>query len=261
MKNALKSKLRSGERVVGTMIFLGDPAIVEIAALAGFDFVIIDMEHSPRDARAVEEMIRAAEVRRITPLVRVPELDEKQILVALESGAQGIVVPQVESSEQAQGAVAAIRYPPAGRRGACRSTRAALYGLRAAEFGAHADEADEELLVVGIIETQAGVERLAAILDAGVEVAFIGRSDLSTSLGLRGDHEHPDVTSLTARAVAEIRSHEPKRWAGIVPYRLADGSLETHGCPFVVQGTDSGALMTAFQASLAELRADVPARA
>ncbi|MBS1879477.1 MAG: hypothetical protein JST31_08190, partial [Actinobacteria bacterium] len=112
MNNSTKAKLRNGETVLGTFVFLGDPAVVEIAALAGFDFVIIDSEHAPRGPEAIEGMIRAAEARGITPIVRVSRTDEKEILRALESGAQGIIVPQLESGEQAAEAVAATRYPP-----------------------------------------------------------------------------------------------------------------------------------------------------
>ncbi|HEY5840482.1 MAG TPA: aldolase/citrate lyase family protein, partial [Mycobacterium sp.] len=116
MRNRTKEKLRRGEAVLGTFIFLGDPAIVEIASIAGLDFVVIDTEHAARDITQVESIVRAADARGITPLVRVSSLDDKEILRALETGAQGIMVPQVESAEQVRQMLSAMRYPPHGTR-------------------------------------------------------------------------------------------------------------------------------------------------
>lgn len=254
MKNSTKTKLRKGQTVVGTLLFLGDPAVVEIAALAGLDFVIIDSEHAPRDAAAIEAMIRAADAVGITPLVRVSKLDDKDILKALESGAQGIVVPQLESAAEAHQFVAATRYPPGGTRSTCRMTRAGGYGTVADDFSAHADAADEEILVVGLIETEAGIENLGEILDAGIDVAFLGRADLSSSMGFRGDLDNPEVVRASERFIAELGAHSGGCRAGIVPYQNADGEWQTLGCPFLVQGAEVGVLLTGLKTLGTDLR-------
>jgi len=253
MQNSTKAKLGSGEAVLGTFVFLNDPAVVEIAAIAGLDFVIVDAEHSAHDAASTEAMIRAADARGITPLVRVSELNEKEILRALESGAHGIVIPQIESGEQAARAVAAMRYPPYGTRSSCRQTRASEYGRWAADFATHADEADRELLIVALIETEAGLENLSEILDAGIEVAFLGRSDLSSSMGLRGDLTHPRIEPVAKQFVADVGAHPAQCWPGIVPYRV-DDEWETLGCPFIVQGADVNVMLAGLREAAAQLR-------
>ena len=258
MHNTAKAKLQNGQTVVGTFVFLADPAIVEIAAIAGLDFVIVDAEHSARDSSEIEAMIRAADARGITPLVRVSELNEKEILRALESGAHGIVVPQLESGEQAARAVAAMRYPPSGTRSSCRQTRAAEYGRWAADFATHADEADREVLIVGLIETEAGLANLPAIIDAGIEVAFLGRSDLSSSMGLRGDLTHPRIEPVARQFVADVEAHPAGCWPGIVPYQDAC-DWATLGCPFIVLGTDVNVMLEGFRELAGRLRPSVPA--
>jgi 4-hydroxy-2-oxoheptanedioate aldolase len=256
VKNTTKAKLQNGETVVGTFVFLGDPAIVEIAAIAGLDFVIVDAEHSPRDSSEIEAMIRAADARGITALVRVSGLNEKEILRALESGAHGIVLPQLESGEQAAQAVAAMRYPPYGTRSSCRQTRAAEYGRWAADFATHADEADREVLIVGLIETEAGLKNLDEIIEAGIEVAFLGRSDLASSMGLRGDVTHPRLERVAKQFVADVETHQC--WPGIVPYQGA-GDWATLGCPFIVLGTDVNVMLAGFRKLAGRLRGSVPA--
>jgi 2-keto-3-deoxy-L-rhamnonate aldolase RhmA len=185
--------------------------------------------------------------------VRVSELNEKEILRALESGAHGIVVPQIESGAQAAQAVAAMRYPPYGTRSSCRQTRAAEYGRWAADFATHADEADREVLIVALIETEAGLANLGEIIDAGIEVAFLGRSDLSSSMGLRGDLTHPRMEPVAKQFVTDVSAHPAGCWPGIVPYQV-DGEWETLGCPFVVQGADVNVMLAGLREVAAQLK-------
>jgi len=250
MRNRTKEKLRRGEAVLGTFIFLGDPAIVEIASIAGLDFVVIDTEHAARDITQVESIVRAAEARNITPLVRVSSLDDKEILRALETGAQGIMVPQVETAEQVRQMLSAMRYPPHGTRSTCRATRAAGYGSRAGSFAEHAANVDEELLSVVLVETAPAIDNLGEILDAAPDVAFLGKADLASSMGYVGDVNAPAVEDAVQHFLGEFSARTAGPWPGLVPY----GGAETFGCPFVMQSSDANVLLDGFGAFVARYR-------
>jgi len=216
LHNRTKARLRRGEPVVGTFVYLNDPAVVEIIGSAGFDFVIIDTEHVARQGAVVENLVRAAELSDVTPLIRVHENNEKTILRALETGAQGLVIPFVESADDVRRALRAMHYPPEGERGACYYTRASSWGSQGADFADYAQECNRELLLVGLIESAAGVENIAEIVDAGLEVPFVGRRDLCASLGVMDIH-HPDVRAAVDR-VYQVACGRQEQWAGILSY-------------------------------------------
>ncbi|PXY23412.1 hypothetical protein BAY59_27440 [Prauserella coralliicola] len=247
MKNRTKALLREGKRALGTWGMLADPTAIELAGIAGLDFVQVDMEHTARDLPTIEHMARAADVVGITLLVRVPENNPKTILRVLETGVQGIVVPQLESGEDAARAVAAMRYPLGGERGVCSITRASRYGSLRPQFAEYVESADRELLLVGLIETAAGVENIEDILAAGVEVAFVGRRDLSGSFGVHGAVEHPSVLEAQDKVIKAVATHG-NAWAGLVPYRNP-GKQEwiTHDAPFLAYRNDISLLLEAYQ--------------
>lgn len=126
-KNNLKEVLKEGKIVLGPFMKFTDPAAVEIMGFAGFDFVIIDAEHGPISMENAQNMIRAAESVNITPIIRVSNNDEALILRALDIGAQGIEIPQINSKSQAIKAIKSVKYSPQGERGVCRYVRAANY--------------------------------------------------------------------------------------------------------------------------------------
>ncbi len=214
--NRTKARLQRGEPVVGTFVYFNDPAAVEIIGRAGFDFVIIDTEHVARAGAAVENLVRAAQLTGVTPLIRVHQNEEKTILRALETGAQGIVVPFVESADDVRRAHAAMHYPPDGHRGACYYTRASEWGSRGANFADYAEQANRELLLVGLIESAAGVENIEEIVGAGLEVPFVGRRDLCASLGVMDIH-HPTVRAAVDRVYESARGRAGQ-WPGILSY-------------------------------------------
>jgi 2-keto-3-deoxy-L-rhamnonate aldolase RhmA len=254
--NRTKEKLRQGQRVVGTWVMLGDPAIVELAGIAGLDFVIIDMEHTARELSTIEHMVRAAEVVDVTPIVRVSENNEKLILRVLETGVQGVVVPQLETAEDAARAVASVRYPLDGARGVCSLTRAARYGALRPTFADYVDDANDEILLIGLIETAAGVENVGAILDAGVELAYVGRRDLSGSLGVHGHVEHPAVLEAQAAILAAV-AERPGRFAGLVPYLDAQtGTWVTSGAQLLTYRTDLSLILEGLEQGARMLRAE-----
>ena len=197
--NAMKARLAQGGWTAGPILPIAAPALVEVVALAGFDHVLIDAEHGHISVADCEGLVRAAESAGITPIVRVPVNAPEAILRYLDTGAQGVLVPQICTREDAERAVRAARYHPLGRRGLA-GTRASDYGLRGS-LQDYVREANEQLLVLGLIEDIRAVENLSQILAVeGLDIITIGPADLSQSMGHPGDVQHPDVQA----AIAEI---------------------------------------------------------
>lgn len=187
-----KEALSRGEIAYGSFCALKDPAIIEILGYAGYDFAIIDLEHSALDKSTMEHFIRAAQVANISSIVRITGQDYGTILRAVEAGADGIMFPHVITKEQCQRIVNEAKYFPIGRRGMDGSTRAAKYGnIPMAE---HMRQQNERLLVIAMIEDVEGVENLDGILSVnGLDLLFIGAADLSCSFGLPHQVTHPKV--------------------------------------------------------------------
>ena len=196
--NALKARLRAGEPAFGLIASIPAPVAVEMIGEAGFDFVIIDTEHVAINPETVENMIRAAEAVGVTPLVRVPRIDPKEILRVLDAGAMGVVAPAVECVEEARALVAACRYFPAGAR-SLGSGRPGAFGRNS--LADYVARANGEILVAPMIETRLGVERIAEILAVpGIDMVLEGAADLSQSLGQPWRIEAPEVQDALARA-------------------------------------------------------------
>lgn len=182
-ENRVKRVMREGGLAIVSHVGFTDPAVIEIIAMAGFDGAFIDMEHTGFDLQLVGEMIRVADLSGVTPIVRVPENNPKTILRVLDMGAQGIQVPHVEGLEGAKRAVAAVRYPPLGERGAAGSTRAAGYGSVA--WQEHVQTSNNEILLTVMTEDLKGINDIEAIaaLD-GIDLISLGPTDLSAALGI-----------------------------------------------------------------------------
>jgi 2-keto-3-deoxy-L-rhamnonate aldolase RhmA len=189
--NRLKAKLRLGEQVFGLFASIPAPITVELIGYAGFDFVIIDMEHVMVNPETLENMIRAAESADITALVRVPEVHPKLILQVLDSGAQGIVVPHMESGEQAERLVRAAKYYPEGIR-SMNSGRPGVFGN--VDLIDYMRRANEEIMLVPMLESREGVGRAGEILAVpGIDMVLEGAADLSQSCGIPWQTEAPEV--------------------------------------------------------------------
>lgn len=194
MKNFVKEKLRSGETVIGTWCTLPSPAVTNVLAVAGLDYVILDMEHGPITFETAEDMVRAAEVGGCSPIIRPSSATESDILRSLETGAHGVIVPQIQNANDVRSIVAAAKYAPDGTRGHSPFTRAGGYTRHGVQE--RLTIANRETLVALIIEGMEGLENLESILDAGagsVDLVYFGPYDLSHSLGYPGDVRHPKV--------------------------------------------------------------------
>jgi 2-keto-3-deoxy-L-rhamnonate aldolase RhmA len=201
-ENRVKRVMREGGLALVSHVGFADPAVIEIIAMAGFDGAFIDMEHTVFDLQLVGEMIRVAELTGITPIVRVPENNAKLILRVLDMGAQGIQVPHVAGIAGAKQAVAAVRYPPVGERGAAGSTRAAGYG--AIPWQEHVRTSNQEILLTVMTEDLQGINDIEAIaaLD-GVDLISLGPTDLSAALGIT-DPQDPRLRQTVAELVRKV---------------------------------------------------------
>jgi 4-hydroxy-2-oxoheptanedioate aldolase len=196
--NSTKEKLRNGESVFGCFVRYPSAALVEVLGYCGWDFIVFDGEHGSIEPADCEQMVRAGELQGMTPIVRVPVNLPHVILRFLDTGAQGLHVPMVRSAEDAEAVVRSVKYQPRGARGLA-AVRAADYGQRV-PFGEYVAQANAETLIVAHIETQDAVERLSEIIGVdGLDVAFLGPTDLSNSLGLPGDLQHPRVQAVFQR--------------------------------------------------------------
>ncbi|WP_246009254.1 HpcH/HpaI aldolase family protein [Brevibacillus fluminis] len=204
MTNAVKEKLKKGEPALGALVGMYAPDLVEMIGYAGFDFVLIDNEHGAFSQREIEQMIRAAELAAIVPIVRV-SYDPSDIQKALDLGAKGIQVPMVNTREEAEKVVKRAKFPPIGQRGAAFITRSARFGIDGGKL--YLDAADEQTLIIVHIETPEAVANFAEIVTVpGVDAAFIGPTDLSISLGYKeAGASHPEFQQVMQRLYETAR--------------------------------------------------------
>jgi 2-keto-3-deoxy-L-rhamnonate aldolase RhmA len=191
---SLAERIRRGDPLAGLLVKMPAAAVVEMAAHVGFDFVVIDTEHGARDSHLLEAHVRAADAVGIPVLVRVPRGNGHEMLFALDAGVVGLVVPRVVAPADVDAIVRAAFYPPVGSRGLALSTRAGHHGLR--DVGAHVDAALRDTVVVVQIEDAEALPNAASIAaHPRVDAVFIGPNDLSSSMGLPGECDHPAVRS------------------------------------------------------------------
>ncbi|AYD00456.1 aldolase/citrate lyase family protein [Neorhizobium sp. NCHU2750] len=203
IENVLKTKINNGTKCFGMWLHSASPAVAEIVAHAGLDFVIIDQEHGVGDLDNAIAMMRALLGTDTAPIVRVASSDPTYLKRIVDAGAQSILVPMVDSAEEAKSVVDACLYPPHGKRGnAAGVVRASRYGL----VGDYVARAHEQMLIIPQIETAQAVKNASAISSVeGVDVVFIGPSDLSGSIGLPDQTGAPEVEALITEAYAAIR--------------------------------------------------------
>ena len=243
-ENQLKRKLQQGEVVLGLFINSSYPAFVEICGHAGFDFVIIDLEHGPLHPLVAEDLCRAADCVGISPVVRVGKNDPWQIQRALDIGSAGVQVPQIETETDAVACVRSAKYNPLGSRGLSFYNRAGVYTAAGAQI---TDKLNEESLVVVHIEGIQGVENLQEIVTVPhIDVIFLGPYDLSQSLGIPGQVRDPRVIDLMHQCIHIIQN------AGKAVGTFADNpETAKHwinaGIQYIALGVDVGIFLRASQ--------------
>jgi 2-keto-3-deoxy-L-rhamnonate aldolase RhmA len=200
----LRQRLQQGEVVLGQMVLeLFSPGIGPMLAASGMDFVIFDMEHGRCDITLLAEMLASCRGTGIFPIARVPDLAYAPLSRPLDLGARGVMVPRVETRQQAEQVVSALRYAPQGERGVAMGIAHDLYQAGGAEFFA---QANEQTLVVLLLETQTAFDNLEEIVSVpGVDVAWVGHYDLTVSMGIPAQFEHPRFLANMDALVAACR--------------------------------------------------------
>ena len=202
-KNNFKHAIRAGRQQIGLWVSLANPYSAELVAGSGFDWLVLDGEHSPNAPTTVISQLQAVAAYPVSAIVRPAWNDKVLIKRYLDAGAQSLLIPYVQTAEEAQAAVAAIRYPPEGVRGVASTTRAAQY----ARVPDYFKRAHEELCLLVQIETRQGLDNLEAIARvAGVDGVFIGPADLAAGLGHLGDQMHAEVQSAIEHAIKQTRA-------------------------------------------------------
>jgi 4-hydroxy-2-oxoheptanedioate aldolase len=236
MKNEFKQRLLRGEVQIGLWLALADPYSAELCAGAGLDWLLLDGEHSPVDLRTLLAQLQAVAPYPVHPIIRPPVGDAVLIKQMLDIGAQTLLVPMVETAEQARHLVEATRYPPLGIRGVGAGiARAARWG-RVADY---AQTANAEICLLLQVENLAGLQNLDAIATTeGVDGVFLGAADLSASMGHLGNPGHPEVRSAIMTAIRRIRA------LGKAPGILSTDPTEARafidaGCLFAAVGVDT----------------------
>ena len=249
-KNKFKAAIRDGRRQLGIWSGLCSPMVAELLAQSSFDWVLFDAEHSPVEIAGLMPLLQAAGNGQASAIVRPPWNDAVLIKKVLDIGAQTILLPFVQNREEAEAAVASVRYPPNGRRGVAGTTRSSGYGRIS---GYHAGAADEICTLVQV-ETAEALGNLEAIASVdGIDGVFVGPADLSASLGHLGQPKHPDVQAEIRRAAEVIRA------AGKAPGILATSVEDSKryldwGYVFVGCGVDVGLLVKAVDTLASEMR-------
>ncbi len=241
----LRQKLLAGETVMGPFLTMPCADVVEMIAIAGFDFAVVDTEHGMYSEERAAQLVRAAAARSMAAVVRVPQVDVPQITKALDMGAEGVMVPQISSPQAAASAIAAARYHPLGNRGVMAHVRNADYSsLGDPDFYARENE---RAAVILQIEGSAGIECLPDLCQMdGVDCFFIGVMDLSQSLGVPGQPEHPSVLEQVAATVDLCR--ESGKALGIYAHdQTAARRWLGMGIQFLGYHTDAGVMVEAFR--------------
>ena len=214
MVKSLKERLGGGEPVIGSWITLSHPAIAEIMVRSGFEWLVVDLEHSAITLGEAQNLIQVIELSGVVPLVRVGENNPTIIKRVMDAGAHGVIVPMVNSGKDAEAAVSAVRYPPLGSRGVGLG-RAQGYGLG---FEKYKGWLEKEAVVIVQIEHVKAVDNLDEILRVeGVDGFIVGPYDLSGSMGRPGDFGHPEMTSALDKIMDAAKKHDPAPGFHVIP--------------------------------------------
>jgi len=249
---SLRQRLADGPTVLGTWVNTPSPELVETLGDAGFDCVFLDLEHGEYGTDALPQLLRAARAAGCFGFVRTSHVSPHEIGAALDSGAAGVLAPNVSSVDDAAAIVAAAHYPPTGSRGAAPMTRAAGYGVT--PFAGYRERVEADVVVGAQIEGPAGLGALDAILDtAHLDLAFIGPFDLSQHLGVPGETSHPSVIAAMEDIArrAQARGIATGTWA---PTAQAARPWIEAGVRLVTVASSTALFTGAAMALIAELR-------
>ena len=246
-RRSLKQRLAAGDRLLGVLLRVPGEELAEMAAVAGFDFVLIDGEHGPADVVELRRHVAFAQVHGVPSLVRVGSAEPALVLRALDAGAEGVVAPHVDTAEQARALVDSVHYPPVGHRGFATYGRSGRFGLT--DPREHQQRLTAETLVIGMIESPLGVQQAEAVVAVeGLDGIMVGVADLAASTTAE---DPPPADGL--RHVHQVLADSGKLRMDIVNSAAAARRSFADGAQLVVYN-----LTATIMAHLAELRAAAP---
>lgn len=252
MTNPFKDMMKTaGSRPpIGTWVMSASAIVAEAVGTAGFEWGVLDMEHTPIDLMGLVHLLQAVGNTRMLPIVRVPWNDAVTVKRVLDAGAKTLLFPFVQNAEEAARAASSMRYPPQGMRGLAGMSRASRFGTAPDHFRS----ANTQVSAIVQIETAQAAEQVDAILAVdGVDSIFLGPADLSASMGLVGQLMHADVMGLMTKVAQRCRAAgKPVGTVGGTPEAVAQ--YRAAGFDYVAVGSDLGLLMRASQAALAALK-------
>ncbi|SKC36334.1 HpcH/HpaI aldolase family protein [Maledivibacter halophilus] len=250
-ENKVKKIIKEGGYVVGTFVKFSDPSISEILGLIGYDFFVLDNEHVSMNKESMVNIIRGADATDIVPIVRVRKNEDVEVLQALDSGALGVQVPNVDTAKQAKDLVSYVKYTPVGKRGFSPSVRAAHYGML--DKKEYVKAANENTLIVSHCETVECVNNLDEILKIPeIDVIFIGPMDLSQSLGVIGDAAHPKVIKCIDTIIEKTK--EAGKAVGIVSSPAKAHEYIKRGVQYLLVSTDQGMIISTGKQVIKDIR-------
>ncbi len=204
-RNHLKERLSNGNCVFGTWAMLGSEGVVDVISQAGVDFVILDAEHGSMSFETLGRMVKSTQISGCQPIIRTSDKNESNILRSLEIGSQAVMVPHVQTAEEAKLVVKASRYAPIGERGLSPYTR--VHGYSHDNLSKSLQVANENTLVGVLVEGRIGIKNLEAIASVkGIDLIYLGVYDISQSVGLSGQLNHKDVISMQKKCAAVINN-------------------------------------------------------
>ena len=253
-RNFTKAKIKNGEAVLGTFFSSNSADAAEVLGAAGLDFLVIDCEHGPGSPESIENCIRAAESRGMTPIVRITENTRTGILRYLDIGAQGILVPQIESAQQAGQVVQYAKYSPEGVRGV-GITRASTWGLDGNDY---ARTANEETLVIVQCENSECLQEIDTVAKVpGLDLIFFGPYDMSQALGVSGQMQHPLMLDAEKRILSAAKNAGIA--AGIFVKTVADArKARAEGWQLIAMGVDIATLGAVYKDYVVAFKKETP---
>lgn len=251
-ENKVKKTLKAGGNVIGTFLKIHDPLVIEVLGLAGLDFVIVDNEHVSMSKESMVSLIRGAEVTDIAPVIRVRENTSAEILQALDAGALGVQIPNVDTLDDAQKAVRSAKYFPNGNRGFSPGNRSAAYGMM--DKSEYIKLANENTLLVYHCESVTSMNNLDEILKLeDLDVLFIGPEDLSQSLGIIGESNHPKLLESIETIINKVRA-AGKAVGLVAPNAVKAKELMAKGVQYIAISTDQGMVASFAKNLVSELK-------
>lgn len=256
MNNTVKQKLSNSEAVLGTFFQMGSTTAMECLGITGLDYTIIDTEHGPFDVESAMEFIRVAELKGITPFVRIKDITRPSILKMLDAGAKGLIIPCVETVEQVRSIVEYGKYSPVGKRGFIY-TRVAEYGYSddASSIDKYMKICNDNTMLIPQCETMGCLENIEEIVSIdGVDGIFVGPYDLSIAMGMPGQFDNPEFKNALSRVHAACRNSNK-------PIFIYTGSIDAaksyfeEGYNGVAYNLDTAMYINAFKKAIEDIKA------